>query len=781
MNERSLPLNSIRYREPDSSDSFIDLDRLIVIIARRTKVIAICIVAFMMLGATYLLFTTPVYTSMTQILLDEDLSKFAEADPSQQSKQQADTQISSAVEILKSGTLALRVADEMNLADNDTIQNPPQSPVGMVKSALKSIVGLLSSDPSLSEEQIHNGRRQKAAAILQQSLAVERVARSGVVALSFRSTDPVLAAKITRAYADAYLTDQLNANFDATERATVWLQERLDDLRQRAQVASLEVEKYRAENGLTSARGELMSEQQLADLNSQLIIAQADTASASARYNQFQSIVDQGPEAAVQNATVSSKETDNSTIRDLRNRYLTISKREQEVTDTFGADHPQAVALKAEKTDVTNQIYQELQQLTSSYRNEYEVARSREASLRNSIDGVTGRNTEANKSLVHLRELEQKSTALKTLYESYLGRYEEVSQQRSFPIAKARVISEAGVPVSPSSPKKTMVLALSAILGMMFGGALAFFQEMRERYFRLEGDVRTILGHKSLGYLPVLRDQPRKPKNVLHSIMAKQSGEEPETDDAPFESAARVVLDAPRSHFAETLRNAKLASDVVLQGRQSRVIGIVSAVPGEGKSTVSANFAFLLAASGKRTLLIDADLRNPGLSRMLTPAPQTGLVEVALEEVPWTSGIKLDRQTKLAILPVARRASHEHLHHTNELLASQGMANLIENVRKSFDYIVVDLAPMGPVVDAKAFSPHVDGFIFVVEWGKTPSKLVHDILDAEPQVNSKILGVVLNKTDMEELKKYGHLGGSEKFRANYDGYYTDHTDGRAAT
>ncbi|MCF3638935.1 Wzz/FepE/Etk N-terminal domain-containing protein, partial [Rhizobium sp. TRM95111] len=655
MHQRTLPRNSILHREQDASDSFIDLNRLMVIVARRARIVALAAVLFLALGASYLVFTTPIYTSMTQVLLDENLSRYAEeTEQSPQSSQQADMRISSAVEILKSGRLALRVTDDLNLAENATILNPPQSPMALVKGWVKSATDLFSLSPERSEEAIRNGNRQKAAALLQQALTVERVSRSSVVAISFRSSDPQLAAVIAKGYAEAFLTDQLNANFDATERASIWLQERLTDLQRRAQEAALEVERYKTENGLTSARGELMSEQQLADLNSQLIVAQADTASASARYNQFRAIVEQGPDKAVDNATVPTRQADNSVIQELRGRYLSVSKREQEISDNFGADHPQAVALRGEKSDLAGQIYQELQQLAASYRNEYEVARSREESLRENIDTVSGRNSEANRSLVQLRELEQKAAALKTLSESYLGRYEQASQQQSFPIAKARVISDAGVPVSPSSPRKTMVMALSLVLGLMAGGALAFVQEMRERFFRVENDVRTQLGLKPLGYLPLVGKPGRRRMRLVGAKMQKpRDGELPEDEVLPLERITRVVLDAPRSAFAETLRNAKLASDVLLQGRESRVIGVVSAMPGEGKSTVAANFAVLLAASGKRTLLIDADLRNPGLSKMLKPSPRSGIVEAALGETTWMQAVKVDPQTKLAILPVA--------------------------------------------------------------------------------------------------------------------------------
>ncbi|MCM2473486.1 polysaccharide biosynthesis tyrosine autokinase [Rhizobium sp. CG5] len=776
MNERSLPLNSLLHRQKDNSDSFIDLERLLTAVMRRTRIVALSVALMVTLGIAYLVFATPIYTSQTQILLDDSLSRYAEEEEtSAQSRQQADTQISSTVEILKSGKMALRVVDEAGLAENETILDPPQSPVATAKSWLRSMIGLFDMSTPASDAAILSGKRQKAAALIQQSITVERVSRSAVVALSYKSPDPQLAAKVTNAYAEAFLTDQLNANFDATEKASVWLQQRLADLGQRAQAASLDVERYKTENGLTSTRGQLMSEQQLADLSSQLIIAQADAATAGARYRQFKSIIDQGPEGAVKNAVVSSQQTDNSVIQELRGRYLAIEKREQEITQNFGADHPQAVALRTEKTDVAGRIFRELEQLTASYGNEFDVARSREQSLRDSIDGVAGRNSEANRSLVRLGELEQKATALKSLYESYLSRYELATQQQSFPIAKARVISEAGVPVSPSAPKRTMVLALSVVLGLMLGGALGFFQEMQERFFRLENDVRKVLGQKSLGYLPLIGAKPKKVYSFPALPFLKRRVEpEPKPDREALNRVMRTVLDAPRSAFTETLRNTKLAADIILQGRASRVIGVVSSIPGEGKSTVAANFAVLLAASGKRTLLIDGDLRNPSLSRLLKPSPTIGLVEVVLGEVPWTNAVKIDQETKLHILPVAGRAS-PHLHHTNELLASPGMTTLIDNVRQSFDYVIVDLAPLGPVVDAKAFSPHADGFIFVVEWGKTPTRLVSDILDAETQISAKILGVILNKTDMTELGRYGDFGGSETMRHNYAKYYVEQT------
>ncbi|MBN9270839.1 MAG: chain-length determining protein, partial [Mesorhizobium sp.] len=303
MNHGRFPLSKPVPVPSDETDGFIDLDRLLAAAKRQMKVVALFGVAGLALGVVYIVFTPPVYTASTNILLDDSLTKFAEDKPTSQPAAQAESMVLSEVEILKSAQLARAVVKAQNLQDNDAFLNPPVSPIAWVKSTVKSVLRVFTSQPP-STGSVEDAKIGKAMAVLQQNLDAQRVGRSYVISLSYSDNDPKLAGAITRAYADAYLSDHLDANFDATQRATVWLQGRLDDLRQRSQDAALEVETYRAAHGLTAASGELVSDQQLSDLNKQLILAQADTANALARYNQFKSIVESGPENAVKNATV---------------------------------------------------------------------------------------------------------------------------------------------------------------------------------------------------------------------------------------------------------------------------------------------------------------------------------------------------------------------------------------------------------------------------------------------------------------------------------------------
>ncbi|MDQ0330932.1 succinoglycan biosynthesis transport protein ExoP [Mesorhizobium sp. YL-MeA3-2017] len=759
---------------PEARSDFIDLDALLAAARRQARLAGLFALAGLILGVAYLVVTPPQYTASTRILLDDSLTRFAQDKQPTQAGTQADSMVLSEVEILKSSRLARAVVVAEKLQANEAFLNPPRSPLGWLKSTAKSLAGFFSSGSEDEPGSVENAKIGRAIGLLQDGLNAERVGRSLVIDLSFTASDPKLAGSIARAYANAYLSDHLDANFDATQRATVWLQGRLDELRQNSQKAALEVEQFRTAHGLTAASGQLMSDQQLSDLNKQLILAQADTANAFARYNQFKSIVDSGSDNAVKNATIPQEKgaggNNSSVINDMKSRYLNISKREQDISSRFGQDHPQAVALRREQADLTNQIFAELQRLTESYRNEYQVAKSREDSLRSNVGDLAGQNSQTSEAQVELRDLEQKSQALNTLYQSFLSRYQEASQQRSFPIAEARVISQAGNPVSASSPRKAMVLGLSVVLGLFAGALAGAVQEFRERFFRTGEDVRDVLDLNFLGYLPAIGGQYADARPRAQP--AEDDTARPASAETVTPRILRVAINQPASSFAETLRSVKLASDVVLHRTAGKVIGFVSVLPREGKTTVAANFAGLLAANGSRTLLIDADLRNPGLSRGLSLTPDKGLVEALVGEQRWQSACLVDRKTKLVILPavVRRRMSH-----TSELISGPAMASLIEEARKSFDYVVVDLPPLGPVVDAKAFAPLADGFVLVAEWGATPRVLVRSALQADRQIAAKTLGVVLNRTDMKKLAHYGLFGGAEHYLDRYASYYVEQT------
>ena len=777
--------------EEKARDDFIDLERLLHIAMRQAKALVACAVLGLLVGVVYLQTTPPTYTSVARVLIDDDLSRIADDEsPSLASNMQSHAAVLSEVEVLKSTRLASAVVEKLKLDENENFLHPPVSLLARMIGTARWVKDLVlpsrgpptggAPESAAGAETAADGQRRQAAQALQSQVRAERVGRSYVIAIVYQSHDPRLAAAITDAYSQAYLDDQLNASFDATEQATVWLQARLAELRESSQAAAREVEDYRAKHGLTAARGELIADQQLAELSAQLIEAQADTARAMARYEQYRSIVEGRSggaiEEAIANAVVPSELPPGSNISALRTRYLDILKRQRQIEADFGADHPQAVALGKESEELAQQVLNELKQLTQSYRNEYEVAQARETSLRSSVAEARGESADASQSQVQLRELEQRSAALSSLYQTFLNRYERATQQQSFPVGKARIISMANLPRNPSEPRTIMVLGLALVLGAIAGAMVGALNEFNERFFRTGDDVTERLGLKFLGYLPLV-GRPRGKARRFFWPTIFGSRDKPSGPALDSRARMRITLDQPSSMFAETLRNVKIASDVVLQKVPNKVIGVVSVLPGEGKSTTAANLARLLASNNSRTLLIDADLRNPALTRGLGIETETGLVESIMDTRSWRSMLKFDRRTKLAILPGMVRG---HFSHTSEALSSAGMGRLIQDARSVFDYIIVDLPPLGPVVDAKAFAPFADGLVVVVEWGSTPRALVRAMLASEPAIAEKVLGVVLNKVQLDALPRYGAFGSSEQFLTKYASYYIDERQPKAA-
>jgi succinoglycan biosynthesis transport protein ExoP len=230
----------------------------------------------------------------------------------------------------------------------------------------------------------------------------------------------------------------------------------------------------------------------------------------------------------------------------------------------------------------------------------------------------------------------------------------------------------------------------------------------------------------------------------------------------------RYSLDNPLSNYAEVLRGIKLAADLTLPGPQPKVIGVVSILPHEGKSTVAKNLGSLLAHQGARTALIDADLRNPGLTRSVAPDADAGLLQAALDGASVGGLLHFELESNLAFLPVVLQ---RRLPHASEFLASAGMRSVLRQVRQEFDWVVLDLPPLGPVVDARAIVDQVDAFVLVVEWGRTTRRLVRTALDADRQIRDKCIGVVFNKVNLKELKLYEAYGSKAYYSGEYSSYY----------
>ncbi len=466
----------------------------------------------------------------------------------------------------------------------------------------------------------------------------------------------------------------------------------------------------------------------------------------------------------------------NVVIEQLRGKYLEVSKRYAEIVAKLGKDHMAAASFRSEMNEYERLMFDELIRLAESYLSELEIAKSREESLTDELKKTVALNAAENKSLVTLRELEREGETYRNLYKDYLQRYNEALQQQSFPIIEARIITSASPPAAPSHPKKLPILLLFGLIGGSAGAGIGLLREFREKGFRSEWQIRSQLGLEYLGVLPKItqlaegtraESSEAAPAEAADEELLKSGRPNPRFIPASFGIMSYSLL-RPGSGFVETLLAAKLAADVKLAETHSKVIGTVSVLPGEGKSAFSKNLASLLAQIGHKTLLIDADLRIAKLTKQVAPTASQGLLEGVIYKVPLQDLVMVERSSGLSFLPcvVPPRMSH-----TSAFLASTALKHFLVEAQEQFDYIVLDLPPLGPVVDARAVAPEIHAFVFVVEWRKTPRNMVRSVLANSPQIYNKCLGVILNKVNVNELRLYEEPGSHFRHFAEYENTY----------
>ncbi len=491
-------------------------------------------------------------------------------------------------------------------------------------------------------------------------------------------------------------------------------------------------------------------------MTTQISQSHSDTARMEARLAQIRETIAAGKMDGAVTDTLGSP-----VINDLRQKYLRASKTAAELSAKIGDSHYQVLSLKNEMAQYERLLFEELQRIGETYASDLQVARARETYLNEMMASLISQKAASNETMVHLRELEREADVFKNLYDTFLQRYQDALQREFFPNSEARVISPASLPQSPSWPKAPIVLAGSTLLGLLLGAGFAAYREEKDRVFRVAHQVRDELALDFIGMLPAVASEVitrgrevLEPRHVqLHSTIQK------------------FVINAPLSGFAEVLRSAKVEVDLALAKKAGpKIIGIVSVLPSEGKTTVAKNWASLLSFLGCRTLLIDSDLRQPGLTRGLASHASFGLLEVLRKECSLEEALLLEPESGLSVLPAVVK---KRLYQSSELMSSKEMAELFELAGKTFAYIVVDLPPIGPVIDVRASAHLFDAFLLVIEWGKTPRSVVQSAMVEDQELYQKCIGVVFNKVNADKLRLYNSEGAKSYYYHKYGSYYID--------
>jgi len=745
----------VRYAaEPQLVSGGIDLGSILDFTRRRLWIILFCVLIIGGIGFTYFVVVPAPYVGKAILKIDTRKFQLFQQPGNQPGylgdQMDAGADVEGHIEALKSENLALKVITELHLADD-------------AEFGLAAAIPIISNLIETRKPESEAWRIRNALRIFERRYTVER---QGVflIAISFESASAERSAQIANTIAQSYITLQLDAKYEVTRQGSKWLERRISELRDQVSAAEKAVIDYKAEHKIVEAgNGRLTTEQQVTD---RLTAARTKTSEMRARLDRIDAALNDPANTNIINATA-DEALSNQLIVKLRTQYLDLTTREAELSEKYGNDHLAVVSVRDNMRRIRASILSELRRLREAYKSDYEFAQQSEELIKKQLQGAIAESHSTNEAQVKLANLETSAATFKTLYDNFVRRYAEASEQQSFPYTEARLVTEAVPPVKRTYHKSLLIVAMTPFLGLVFGIGLGALLDFLDRGFRTSGEIESILGLACIALVPLQREPAGNTKSQRPPTIAG-----PKRGLISSElGIASSVVEQPFSGFAEAMRTIKIAADLNGISSDNKVVGITSALPGEGKSTIAAALAISMARAGGRVLLVDCDLRNPSLSRALAPSADVGILEVLSGRVALDQALCKEVYLSLAFLPVRSRS---RVAESSELLSSSATKRLFERLRHSYDYIIVDLPPLAPLADVRATSHLVDSYLFVVEWGGTSTSIVRHALRTAPRVYERIVGAVLNKVDMKALSLYDGSRAGYYHNKSYGRYgYTD--------
>ncbi len=691
----------------------------------------------------------PRYTATTQLLIGINSAKVVDIQEVMTGSLNGDSAVIGEMEVIKSRELARKIINTLHLDQyeeyNPALKKPgffaEYSPKNWLPESWKEAMGMMAID-ARTEEEKEEARLTNLTNAFLAKLTVSQVKRSQVINVAFESENPTLASKVANEVADKYIVGQLQAKFDATKKATDWLNDQLGDLKQKLEASERAVENYKkTHNLLEVSEGTGLSQQQLSEVNSQLITARAQRAQAEAKYQQVESIARSG-----QDIDSVAEVLNSSLISSLRSQEAEVQRKYSEMLVEYGARHPRMIQMQAELADIKAKINLEVKKIAAGLRHTLEVERAREGSLSGSLKQMEAKTTGNSQAEVELHALEREATANKALFETFLGRFKETASTQGIAQADARVISFAEIPLGASFPKKNLMLTVSILGALFFAVFLVFVLEMLSPGVRSPEQIQELFNMTTLGIVPKIMDL----KIPVHDYL----------------------LAKPQSSLAEAMNTLRISLSLLNPDSETKSIVVTSSVPGEGKSTLCALLARHSASAGKKVVLVDCDLRRPTISKIFKIDKETkGLTDYLMNhELVIEDLLVNDSETGMKILT----RGHSAYINPSDLFASQRMKALIDYLHEHFDLVILDSAPIMAVPDTRILAGLADKTLFVLNWDSTPKKVVASALHVlNKDGHNNVAGIVLQKVNIEQYGRYGY-GDSGYYYSygRYKQYYT---------
>ncbi len=711
--------------EPDHDE--LDLRELWqVIVKRRWTIFTFTlIVVAAVVVASFLM--TPIYRASLTLQIDrEDIKivKIEEVSPVEDGRAQDYYQTQ--YELLKSRSLAQRVINQLGLAE---LPPPPPSFLGEIK---RWVTGWLPQPSEAEAKPLSEADRFEG--IITEFLAgltVEPVRNSRLVKLHYESPDAKQAAAILNTLVKNYINMTMERRFDASTYARTFLQERLQQVKVKLEDSERDLVAFARQEQIISVddKQNIVS-QNLSSTNAAMAEAEKKRVTAEAAYRQMMATQGHGL----------SQVLDSKIIQTLKESKAKLEAQYQDNLSIYKPAYPSMVQLRGQIGQINAMINQEVGNIRAAITASYQAAKAEEALLQTRIEQLKKDVLTLQDRSIEFNILRREVDTNRQLYDGLLQRFKEVGVAAGIGTNNISVVDEAKVPVWPYKPKISLNAAIALVLGLLGGVGLAFLFERLDDTFRRPEELEKLLGVPVLGVIPLMPGKRRD-------------------DDRPLAISGH---DDARSAFAEAYRSVRTALQFSTVHGVPRLLTITSAMAGEGKSTTVLSLAIQFAQSGKKTLLIEADLRKPTLHRTLNLDNQVGLTNyLAGGDV---QPVDIAKPTLIANLfaisagPIPPNPA--------ELLSSARMMELLTLAAEKFDQVIVDSPPLLGLADALIIGNLCEGTLLTVEMGSTPRGYVQGAFKRLRGARVHVLGTVLTKLAARQ-------GGYGYYRSYYD-YHHDY-------
>ena len=714
-------------------DAEIDLKGILGIIRRQMWLILSTIAAILVVTIIFTYSLTPKYTATALILVDTSQKNVLDATNVLANPSADNARVESEVGILKSNRILLDVIRDNNLVSDDEF--------GIKVSLKDKVLSWLHVPlpPAPTPDEAVGMVLDK----FQKAVTVNRSGLTYLINVNVVSVDPAKAAKLANSIADTYIEAQIGAKVASTLAARNAIQNRVPS----ASAAIVENEKrfdsYINENidrlEQSNSVGLKALRTQLDQINAQRMAeaGRIDTIQKSLQTQDFASLV---------------SELGTDALKKLQEQRETLASQMSRAAD----GSTEAINLKAELAKLDDQLAQTATHEISGLQKSLGSYQDRANDVRNQIRTTVLQGDLPPEVLTEFLGLQQSAENARAQYQNLLKRVQDLDAQSTLQLPDSRVASAAMVPNSPSFPNKMLIISLALLVAIGLGLGLAILREYFIGGFVDENQIETVL------------------KLPLSAIAPRQStADENNKASSPNSSLSDLMVTAPLSLFAESVRRLRLTLDQQERkrpasargdGDEGQIIMVSSSLPSEGKSTMALSLARAYALTGKRTLLIDCDLRKPSINRHLNLEPNHDFIDYLRQDrnsATLTSLIMRDPMTNLTVLLGGRRSDIA----TDELVMSEKMGRILASARKHFDYIVLDTPPVEPVVDGLYLARHADMIVFVIKWASTPQSSAKHSVNALKENRNPHAGIVTLLNQQDRAKMSGNY--------SYSGYYTE--------